>query len=180
MSFVGGGTDLPSHYLRHGGAVVSTSIDKYINICVNPKFDDHLRVSYSVTEICERLDDVRHPLVRESLRLLGITKGVEIVSLADIPATGTGLGSSSSFTVGLLNVLHAFLGHKPTKHQLGYESCQIEIDICKEPIGKQDQYAAAFGGVNFIKFNKDNTVEVEPLDFHEHIRDRIQSCILPF
>lgn len=180
MSFVGGGTDLPSHYSRYGGAVVSTSINKYINICVNTRFDDQIRASYSVTEIKPSLAEIKHPLIRECLRLVGISKAIEVVSLADIPATGTGLGSSSAFTVGLLNALYAYLGHRPTKHQLGYESCKIEIDICKEPIGKQDQYAAAFGGVNFIRFNTDGTVEVEPLDFHEHIRDRIESCTLPF
>nr|WP_243846241.1 hypothetical protein [Rhizomicrobium palustre] len=180
MSFAGGGTDLPAHYLRHGGAVVSTSVDKYINICVNARFNKQLRASYSITEICDHLEQLKHPLVRECLRLVGITEGIEVVSLADIPANGTGLGSSSSFTVGLLHALYAYLGHRPTKHQLGCESCRIELDICKEPIGKQDQYAAAFGGMNFIKFNIDNTVEVEPLDFHEHIRDRIESCILPF
>lgn len=180
MSFVGGGTDMPSFYLKHGGAVVSTSIDKYIYIVVNSKFDDHLRVSYSVTENCDTVDQVHHPLVRESLKLVGVTKGIEIVSMADIPASGTGLGSSSSFTVGLLNALHAYLGKHPTKHQLGQESCRIEIDICKEPIGKQDQYAAAFGGLNFIRFNKNNTVEVEALDTHTHVHDRLESCTLAF
>ena len=180
MSFAGGGTDLPSHYSRHGGAVVSTTIDKYINIAVNPKFDDHLRVSYSTTEICDSLDQVRHPLVRESLRLVGITKGIEIVSLADIPASGTGLGSSSSFTVGLLNALYCYIGHHPTKHQLGHDSCEIEINICEEPIGKQDQYAAAFGGLNFIRFNKNHSVEVEALDCHHSVQTRLESCILAF
>lgn len=171
---------MPTFYLKHGGAVVSSSIDKYIYIVVNSKFDDHLRVSYSVTENCDTVDQVHHPLVRESLKLVGVTKGIEIVSMADIPANGTGLGSSSSFTVGLVNALHAYLGQHPTKHQLGQESCRIEIDICKEPIGKQDQYAAAFGGLNYIRFNKDNTVEVEALDTHAHVHDRLESCVLAF
>lgn len=180
MSFVGGGTDLPSHYLRHGGAVVSTAIDKYINVIVNTKFDDNIRVSYSKTEICDSVDEIKHPIVRESLRLTGISNAIEILSLADIPASGTGLGSSSSFAVGLLHTLYAYLGRRPTKHQLGHDACKIEIDICGEPIGKQDQYAAAFGGLNFIRFNRDNTVEVEPLDCADHIHDRIESCILAF
>lgn len=180
MSFVGGGTDMPSHYSRYGGAVISTTIDKYINICVNPKFDDRLRVSYSVTEVCESLDELRHPLVRECLRLVGVTRGLEIVSLADIPASGTGLGSSSAFTVGLLNALHVYKGHHPSKSQLAQDGCRVEIDVCKEPIGKQDQYAAAFGGLNFIRFNQDGTVEVEPLDCQKHIHDRIESSILAF
>ena len=167
-------------FLNHGGAVVSTSIDKYINICVNRRFDDDLRVSYSDTEICKTVDEIQHPLVRECLRLTGVSNGIEIASMADIPATGTGLGSSSSFTVGLLNALYAYQGRQVTRYQLGRDSCNVEIDICKEPIGKQDQYAAAFGGLNFIKFNVDNTVEVESLDFHSHVRDRIKSCILVF
>ena len=180
MSFVGGGSDMPSYYLRHGGAVVSTSIDKYINVVVNPKFDQRIRVGYSKTENCESVDDVQHPLVRECLKMLGISKGIEIVSLADIPASGTGLGSSSAFAVGLLNALYHHLGKQPTKHQLGRDSCQLEIDICGEPIGKQDQYAAAFGGLNFIRFNPDNTVTVEPLDCSEEVLDRIESCTLAF
>jgi len=180
MSFVGGGSDLPSYYLKHGGAVVSTSIDKYINVVVNPKFDQRIRVSYSKTENCDSAEQVQHPIVRECLRMLGISRGIEIASLADIPASGTGLGSSSAFAVGLLHALYTHLGRQPTKHQLGRESCHIEIDVCKEPIGKQDQYAAAFGGLNFIRFNPDGTVDVEPLDCSEAVLNRIESCILAF
>ncbi len=180
MSFVGGGTDLPSHYLRYGGAVVSTAIDKYINVVVNTKFDDSIRIGYSRTEICKTVDEVQHPIVRECLRLLGISKRIEIVSLADIPASGTGLGSSSSFAVGLLHALHAHLGNVPTRSELGRDACRIEIDICGEPIGKQDQYAAAFGGLNFIRFNRDNTVEVEPLGCADDVQGRIESCTLAF
>lgn len=180
MSFVGGGTDLPSCYLRHGGAVISTTIKKYIHIVLNQKFDEQIRISYSTTENCGTIDEIHHPLVREVMRMVGVTKGVEIVSMADVPASGTGLGSSSSFTVGLLHALYTYLGHYPTKHQLGHDSCRIEMDILKEPIGKQDQYAAAFGGLNFIRFNKDNTVEVEPLDTQHHVHERLESGILAF
>src|SRR5581483_10909275 len=177
MSFVGGGTDIPAFYRQYGGAVVSTSIRSYVNVVVNPKFDGGVRVSYSRTELCEHSGEVEHPLVRAALRVLGIDRGIEIVSIADVPSSGTGLGSSSSFTVGLLNALHAFKNEKATKQQLGVESCRIEIDILGEPIGKQDQYAAAFGGLNFIRFNQDDTVDVEPLNCLDHIEEKIESSL---
>jgi D-glycero-alpha-D-manno-heptose-7-phosphate kinase len=160
VSFLGGGSDLPSYYRRHGGAVLSTAIDQSVYVTVSPKFDESIRVSYSRTEEVARASEIQHPLVRESLALLGIEGGIEITSVADIPAKGTGLGSSSSFTVGLLNALHAYCGRHATAADLAGESCQIEIDRCSEPIGKQDQYAAAFGGFNFIRFNPDESVDV--------------------
>ena len=122
--------------------------------------DEAVRVSYSRTEEVAHASQVEHPLVRESLALLGIEGGIEITSVADIPARGTGLGSSSSFTVGLLNALHAYCGRAATAANLARESCEIEIDRCREPIGKQDQYAAAYGGFNFIRFHADDSVEV--------------------
>ena len=160
VSFFGGGSDLPAYYRQHGGAVLSTTIDKSVYITVSRKFDDAVRVSYSRTEEVARAADVEHPLVREALGLLGIDGGVEITSVADIPARGTGLGSSSSFTVGLLNALHAYLGRRASARQLAEESCAIEIDRCGEPLGRQDQYAAAFGGFNLIRFHPDDRVEV--------------------
>jgi D-glycero-alpha-D-manno-heptose-7-phosphate kinase len=163
MSFVGGGSDLPSFYRTHGGAVLSTALDKYIYVTVNRKFDQGIRVSYSVTEEVERVDDIRHNLVREALKFLQLDGGVEITTIADIPSRGTGLGSSSSFTVGLLNVLNAFRSQYVSREQLGADSCRIEIDICGEPIGKQDQYAAAYGGLNLIAFNPDDSVQVTPV-----------------
>ncbi len=163
FSLFGGGSDLPAYYRRCGGAVLSTTIDKSVYVTVNRKFDNSVRVSYSRTEEVNHASDVSHPLVRECLAFLGIEGGVEITSVADIPAKGTGLGSSSAFTVGLLNALHAFLGRKVSSAQLAAEACQIEIERCGEPIGKQDQYAAAFGGFNFIRFNADETVNVEPV-----------------
>jgi D-glycero-alpha-D-manno-heptose-7-phosphate kinase len=180
MSFVGGGTDLPAFYRKHGGAVLSTSIKSYINVIVNPKFDGGVRVSYSKTELCDTSAEVEHPIVREALRLLDIPKGIEIVSIADVPSSGTGLGSSSSFTVGLLNALYAFKSERATKEQLGRDSCKIEIDILGEPIGKQDQYAAAFGGLNLIRFNEDDTVDVEPLHCNYQVENRIETCIATF
>jgi D-glycero-alpha-D-manno-heptose-7-phosphate kinase len=180
MSFVGGGTDLPAFYRRHGGAVLSTSIRSYINVVVNPKFDGGVRVSYSKTEQCATSSEVEHPIVREALRMLDIRSGIEIVSIADVPSSGTGLGSSSSFTVGLLNALYAFKSQRATKQQLGEHSSTIEIDILGEPIGKQDQYAAAFGGLNFIRFNEDDTVTVEALNCIYQVESQIESHTLTF
>src|SRR6266496_1395169 len=137
MSFVGGGSDLPVFYRKHGGAVVSTAINQFVYITVNKKFDEKIRVSYSRTEEARTVDRIRHPLVREAMKLLAIDGGVEITSIADIPAKGSGLGSSSSFTVGLLNALHAFRGQHSTAADLARESCHIELGRCREPIGKQ-------------------------------------------
>ena len=149
VSFVGGGTDLPNFYRFKPGGVVSTAINKYMYITVNKRFDDTIRVSYSKTEIVNRVDEIQHLVVREALKLVGITKAIEIVSIADIPS-GTGLGSSSSFTVGLLNALYAYKGALKSAEELATEACHIEIDILSEPIGKQDQYIAAYGGLRHI------------------------------
>jgi D-glycero-alpha-D-manno-heptose-7-phosphate kinase len=177
VSFFGGGSDLPAHYRRSGGAVLSTAIDKSVYVTVSRKFDDAVRVSYSRTEEVDRASEVEHPLVREALGLLGVAGGVEITSVADIPARGTGLGSSSAFTVGLLNALHAHLGQYAPAARLAEEACHIEIELCGEPIGKQDQYAAAFGGFNLIRFHEDETVEVRkvvcPASLLRELRERL-------
>ncbi|MBI3417556.1 MAG: GHMP kinase [Verrucomicrobia bacterium] len=180
MSFVGGGSDLPAFYRRHGGAVVSTAIDKFVYVTVNKKFDDRIRVSYSRTEEAKSVARIRHPLVRESLKLLGINGGIEITSVADIPAKGSGLGSSSSFTVGLLHALHAFACRYASAEQLAQESCVIEIERCGEPIGKQDQFAAAFGGFNFIEFNPDDSVSIEPIICQRETLRELQANTLVF
>ena len=180
MSFVGGGSDLPAFYREHGGAVVSSAIDKYVYVTVNPKFDQRIRISYSKTEDVKAVDRIRHPLVRESLRKLEISGGLEITSIADIPSRGTGLGSSSSFTVGLLHALHAYRGEYRSAEQLARESCEIELDRCNEPIGRQDQYAAAFGGLNFIQFHPDDSVTVEPILCHRETGRALQASILVF
>jgi D-glycero-alpha-D-manno-heptose-7-phosphate kinase len=180
MSFVGGGSDLPVFYRKFGGAVVSTAIDRYVYLQVNKKFDDRIRVSYSRTEEAKSVDRIKHPLVREAMKTVGLTGGVEITSVADIPARGTGLGSSSAFTVGLLHALHAYRGQFASAERLGRESCEIEIDRCGEPIGKQDQYAAAYGGFNFIRFNPDDTVSVEPIICRRETLTRLQDKILVF
>lgn len=159
ISFAGGGTDLPSYYRKHSGAVVSTSINKHIYVTVNRKFDDSVRVSYSKTEIVDDFEDIKHELVREAMRFVGIKKGIEITTISDIPS-GTGVGSSSALTVGLLNALYAFKGVHKSAETLAKDACKIEIDILKSPIGKQDQYIAAYGGMLFIEFNKDDSVFV--------------------
>ena len=161
VSFLGGGSDLPAYYREHGGAVLSTTVEQSVYVTVSRKFDNAVRVSYARTEEVARAADVEHPLVREALALLGIEGGIEITSVADIPARGTGLGSSSAFTVGLLNALHAYCGRHASAAQLARECCEIELTRCGEPIGKQDQYAAAFGGMNFIRFHPDESVEVK-------------------
>lgn len=180
MSFVGGGSDLAVFYRKHGGAVVSTAINQFVYITVNPKFDSRIRVSYSRTEEARSVGKIKHPLVREALKLLGVEGGIEITSIADIPARGTGLGSSSSFTVGLLHALHAFSGRYAGAEQLAREACEIEIERCGEPIGKQDQYAAAYGGFNFIEFNSDDSVSVEPIICRRETLQTLQTNTLVF
>ena len=163
-SFCGGGTDIDwfSHTKENGGKVVSLAIDKYIHVLVNKRFDDRVRVSYSSLELVDNFEDLKHELVREAMRVTGVTSGVEITTIADIPSRGTGLGSSSTVTVGLLNALHKFAGHDASPHQLAEEACSIEIEVLNQPIGRQDQYAAAFGGVNSISFDS-NGVSVDPI-----------------
>lgn len=178
MSFVGGGSDLPAYYRQEGGAVLSTSIDKYMYICVNRKFDGRIRVSYSRTEEGNSPADIQHPLVREALGMVGIGGGVEIASMADIPSHGSGLGSSSTYTVGLLNALYAYRQQHASKATLAAQACEIEIERCGEPIGKQDQYAAAFGGLNLIRFHADESVSVEPVICKAPVLDQLQSSIL--
>lgn len=158
VSFTGGGTDMADYYANHGGgAVVSTSIDKYMYITVNPKFDNKIRISYSQTEIVDTVDELKHEIGKAALKMAGIRGGIEITSIADVPA-GTGLGSSSTFTVGLLNALFTYAGRVLSPAEMADRACQIEIDILGHPIGKQDQYAAAFGGLNHFAFNPDGSV----------------------
>jgi D-glycero-alpha-D-manno-heptose-7-phosphate kinase len=147
ISLSGGGTDLPNYYLSHEGAVVSTAIDKYLYVIVKERFDDLIYVDYSQKEIILSVDEIQHDLVREAARKTGLKKGFEVMMLADIPSEGSGLGSSSSLTVGLLNAFYQYQGILVTSEQLAAEACEIEIDILKRPIGKQDQYIAAYGGL---------------------------------
>lgn len=180
MSFVGGGSDLPAYYREEIGAVLSTSIDKYMYICVNSKFDGRIRLSYTKTEDVQSRHEIEHPLVREALDLIGIDGGIEIASMADIPSKGSGLGSSSAFTVGLLNALSAYRNRFISKESLARQACEIEINRCAEPIGKQDQYAAAYGGLNLIRFHPDNSVSVDPVICSSALLSQLEESILIF
>lgn len=180
MSFVGGGSDLPAFYRDEVGAVLSTSIDKYMYICVNKKFDGRIRVSYTRTEDVQTRQEVEHPLVREALDVVGIDGGIEIASMADIPSKGSGLGSSSTYTVGLLNALSAYRNRFASKGTLARLACEIEIQRCGEPIGKQDQYAAAYGGLNLIRFHPDESVSVDPVICAPSVLSRLEASILVF
>ena len=180
MSFVGGGSDLAAFYREETGAVLSTSIDKYMYFALNKKFDGRLRISYTRTEDVETPQQVQHPLVREALSVTGIEGGVEIASMADIPSKGSGLGSSSAYTVGLLNGLFAYKNQYVSKEALARLACEIEIQRCHEPIGKQDQYAAAYGGLNLIRFHPDESVSVDPVICPPPILDELQASILVF
>ena len=143
MSFVGGGTDLPAFYEKHGGAVLSTAIDKWVRVGVAPRFEGDVRVSYSQTEIVDKAGDLKHELIREAMRRAGLARGIEVITLADLPSKGTGLGSSSAVTVGALTALYGYQGIQKPPFELATEACRIEIDVLGKPIGKQDQYATA-------------------------------------
>ncbi len=178
ISFVGGGTDLPEFYRAEPGAVVSTAINKYMYVIVNKRFTDAIRVSYyAKTEIVDSVDEIKHPVVREALKLVGISKGIEIASVADVHA-GAGLGSSGSFAVGLLNALYAYQGILKSAEELAREACHIEIDILGEPIGKQDQYIAAYGGFRYIQFNPDETVFTEPIIWTKENKEDLRQNLL--
>lgn len=178
ISFVGGGSDLPAFYKYEPGAVISTAINHYIYITVNKKFDRKIRASYSVTEIVDSVDELKHELIREALSLVGLDGGIEITSISDIPSQGTGLGSSSTYTVGLLNALYAYIGQHVAAERLAREACYVEIERCHKPIGKQDQYIAAYGGVQHILFNPDGSVFVDPIILDPEIKKNLQVRLL--
>ncbi|HVK40039.1 MAG TPA: GHMP kinase [Candidatus Kapabacteria bacterium] len=180
ISIAGGGTDLPDYYRARGGYVVSTAIDKYVFVIVKERYDDKIYVDYSKKEIVDSIDEIQHDLVREAARLSGMTHGFEIAMMADIPSEGSGLGSSSSLTVGLLNAFYQFRGEQVTPERLAREACEIEIDILGKPIGKQDQYIAAFGGLCAFSFNDDDTVDVERLSLPPSAGRRLGSNLLLF
>ncbi len=175
----GGGTDLESYYSKHGGFVISAAIDKYCSILASKRFYKSIRLSYSEMEIRKNIEDIKHPIFRESLRFADISSGIELHSVADVPAN-SGLGSSSSFTVALLNALHTYKREFITLDRLAKEACHIEIDVLGEPIGKQDQYIAAFGGITCLTFNKDGTVQAEPLKLSDETLDDLQNNLLFF
>lgn len=174
ISFVGGGSDLEAFYGKSKGAVLSTTINKYMYLSSHEFFEsDKIRTKYSQTETVQGVKELKHPILRAALEKFNINGGIEISSIADIPS-GTGMGSSSSFTVGLLHNLHAVKNSYASKEQLAREACEIEIDLLKEPIGKQDQYAAAYGGLNVIEFHGNGQVLVNPVSMPADAYRRLQ------
>ena len=175
----GGATDLESYYSKYGGFLIAAAINKYVFITANQRFYDSIRLSYSQTEIVNNVNEIKHRIFREALKFLGISNGIELVSIADVPAN-CGLGTSSSFTVSLLNALHTYKKDFITQRQLAEEACHLEIDILGDPIGKQDQYIAAFGGIACLTFEKNGEVIVEPLQILSEALDQLESKTLLF
>lgn len=180
IGLLGGGTDLPSYYREHGGRVLNCAIDKYIYVIVKQRFDNDIYVNYSKKEIVSRVEDLEHELVREAMLMTGVNSGVEITTLADIPSSGSGLGSSSAVTVGLLHALYAYTGRQVTAEELAERACAIEIDRCGKPIGKQDQYIAALGGIRDLRFGPGEEVTGEELGLSAAERVALQQQIMLF
>lgn len=180
ISFVGGGSDIASFYRTYPGAVVTTAINKYVYIMVEKQFDGRIIVQYSKTEIVKKVTDIQNNLVREAMRLTGVSGGIHISSISDVPAEGTGMGSSSSYVVGLLNALYAYMGRHVSPKQLAEEACRIEIDVLKKPIGKQDQYIAAYGGFQYVQFYADETVAIDPIICFPETKRRLEKRLLLF
>ena len=179
ISFAGGGSDLEAYYSHSPGAVLSAAIDRYMYLSVMDRFGGTYRISYSRTELVDRADQIEHPIVRECIDMLAIRDGLEIVSMANLPAE-SGMGSSSSFTVGLLHALHCMRGHVVTPHRLAEQACSIEIERLKEPIGKQDQFIAAYGGLQFIQFHADGHVTVDPVMCSAQTRRELNRRLIVF
>jgi len=177
ISLGGGGTDLPSYYSKYGGALIAAAIDKYTLVTVHTRFDDKIKLNYSQTEIVDNVKEIKHNIFREGLKLLNIKKGIELTSLSDIPSS-SGLGTSGSFTIALLNAIHTYKKDFVSQKRLAEEACKIEIDILKEPVGKQDQYIAAFGGITFFQFAKDGTVTAQKVKMTEEAQDELHSNII--
>ena len=180
IGLVGGGTDLPSYYLERGGRVLNAALDKYVYVIVKQRFDDDIYVNYSRKEIVSQVEDLEHELVREAMLMTGVMSGVEITTLADIPSAGSGLGSSSAVTVGLLHALYAYRGLQVSAEELAERACAIEIERCGKPIGKQDQYIAAFGGIRDLRFGPGDKVTAEELGLTADARRSLQRQIMLF
>ena len=178
ISFVGGGSDMKAFYSKKDGKVFSSAIDKYVYAIVKERFDDKIYINYSRKECVAHFDDIQHDLVREAMKLTGVEKGVEITTLADIPSSGSGLGSSSSITVALLHALYTYQNVLVTAEQLALDACRIEIDILGKPIGRQDQYAAAFGGINRFVFRSGDVTLIEPVTLTETVRRQFAASLL--
>ena len=180
VSLSGGGTDFKNYYSKNEGFVISTAIDKYVFVIIKERFDDLIYVNYTKKEIVKSVNEIQHELVREVLRKTELSCGIEITMLADVPSEGSGLGSSSSLTVGLLNAAYNYQGIQVTSEQLAREACEIEIDILKKPIGKQDQYIAAYGGLRTIKFNKNDSVDTVLLALPNNLKRKLGANLLLF
>ncbi len=180
ISFFGGGTDFREYFLREEGWVVSSAIDKYIYVIIKERYDSKIRVGYTRTELVDSVDEIQHDLVRECLRRTGIAQGVEISTMADIPSEGSGLGSSSTVTVGLLNAMYTYLGAPVSHETLAQQACEIEIDVLGNPIGVQDQYIAAYGGQRYLHFQLDGKVRVESLCLDEQKTRRLNQNLMLF
>lgn len=177
ISLLGGGSDFEDYYKEYGGAVLSTAIEKSVYVIVKERFDDKIYINYSKKEIVDRVDDIKHDLVRGAMELTGVEKGIEITTLSDIPSEGSGLGSSSSITVALLHALYAYRGVLVTAEELARQACQIEVEMMGKPIGRQDQYISAFGGMRFITFS-DKGIEVEDVKIDEDTKLRLEENLL--
>ncbi|MFZ5781007.1 MAG: galactokinase [Pseudomonadota bacterium] len=179
ISIAGGGTDLPSYYRLFGGALISAAITKYIYVGINHTFSRGYQVKYSKFEHVETIEEIQHPIVREALRRHAVPPSIEIISLADIPA-GTGLGSSGTFSVGLLRALHAAKRMHVTAADVAQEACHIEIDVLRHPIGKQDQYIASYGGITYFEFQPDDSVRASPLAISNQTLTDLEENLLLF
>jgi len=177
FSLGGGGTDLPSYAHQHGGFVVAAAVDKFVFVCVAKRFYPTIRLAYSKSEIVESVDQIEHRIFKAALQMTGLSGGLELHSLADVPAN-TGLGSSSSFTVALLNGLHAYKREFVPAAELAREACRLEIDVLGEPIGKQDQYISTYGGISAMTFHPDGSVDVERLPLKGEVIDELESNLL--
>ncbi|MCX6666461.1 MAG: hypothetical protein NT038_10480 [Euryarchaeota archaeon] len=175
----GGGTDLPSYYSKYGGALIAAAIDKYTFVTAHPRFSNDILLKYSKIEQVDNVNAINHNIFRETLKFLDVKQGIELSSLADVPGR-SGLGTSGSFTVALLNALHTYKREFVPQRQLAEEACKIEMEILKEPIGKQDQYINAFGGITSLTFAKDGTVTVEHLRINEETKDQLEDNIMLF
>ncbi len=180
VSLFGGGTDFPAYYCERGGCVLSSAIDKYIFVTIKQRFDTKLRVGYTRTEMVDTIDEVQHELIREALRLTGIKRGVEITTMGDIPSEGSGLGSSSTVTVGALHAMYAHNRRLVLTEQLAREACYIERDVLRKPIGVQDQYIAAYGGMRFIEFRPGGEVVPHPMEFDKKTLRQLNDNLLLF
>lgn len=177
VSFAGGGTDLPAFYREEPGAVLSVTIHKHMHVTVHRRFEPNTRVAYSQTEIVEDYRQLKHDLVREAIRWTGIDDKLEVTTIGDVPA-GTGMGSSSSLAAGLLTALYAYKGKLVGAERIAREACKLELDVLKKPIGRQDQYAAAYGGVNLLRFYPDDSVQVEPVPCRGHVLSELERRVL--